>query len=456
MVNLKLRITAVACLLVVFSTQLNAQTINEALIPGGAFEMGDHYGFVDSAHPSDDIPLHAVKIDSFYIAKTIATNQQYLQFLDSALSKSLIEVRSNIVYLTGDTNILCYTNQYSSYYSIGYDGHSFSIVDFRAQHPMVGVMWFGAAAYCNWLSNKNGLQQCFNETTWICDFTKNGYRLPTEAEWEYAGRGGDTTPYYIYPWGNTLDTTKANWPNSGDPYETGAYPYTTPVGFYDGTLKLKAVCGWPGSATIYMTSNGANNYGLYDMAGNVWQFVYDWYSRNYYSSSPYNSPQGPTTGDLMPDGKPYRGMRGGNWYNGDMISGVNDGHSRVSNRDPSYFRGPLDPNHPWYHVGFRVARNFSHSTGVATTNAKPNLYCCTYPNPSSESTMIQFSLPEESYVSVKIFNYLGQLQATLTDGRLAAGQHEFKWNALNQPAGLYFYILQTDNQFIKNKIILIK
>ena len=70
--------------------------------------------------------------------------------------------------------------------------------------------------------------------------------------------------------------------------------------------------------------------------------------------------------------------------------------------------------------------------------------------------MIQFSLPEESYVSVKIFNYLGQLQATLTDGRLAAGQHEFKWNALNQPAGLYFYILQTDNQFIKNKIILIK
>jgi hypothetical protein len=59
----------------------------------------------------------------------------------------------------------------------------------------------------------------------------------------------------------------------------------------------------------------------------------------------------------MPDGKPYRGMRGGNWYNGYPTGGVNDGHSRVSNRNPSYYRGPQDPNHPWYHVGFRVVRN---------------------------------------------------------------------------------------------------
>ena len=50
-------------------------------------------------------------------------------------------------------------------------------------------------------------------------------------------------------------------------------------------------------------------------------------------------------------------MRGGNWYNGYLTAGVNDGHSRVSNRNPSYYRGPQDPNHPWYHVGFRIARN---------------------------------------------------------------------------------------------------
>jgi formylglycine-generating enzyme required for sulfatase activity len=93
------------------------------------------------------------------------------------------------------------------------------------------------------------------------------------------------------------------------------------------------------------------------MAGNVWQFVNDWYGQNYYGISPYDNPKGPDSGFIMPDGKPYRGMRGGNWYNGYPTGGVNDGHSRVSNRNPSYYRGPQDPNHPWYHVGFRVVRN---------------------------------------------------------------------------------------------------
>jgi formylglycine-generating enzyme required for sulfatase activity len=93
------------------------------------------------------------------------------------------------------------------------------------------------------------------------------------------------------------------------------------------------------------------------MAGNVWEFVNDWYGQNYYSLGNYDNPKGPTSGFIMPDGKAYRGMRGGNWYNGYKTTSVNDGHSRVSNRNPSYYRGPQDPNHPYYHVGFRTARN---------------------------------------------------------------------------------------------------
>jgi formylglycine-generating enzyme required for sulfatase activity len=335
-------------------------TISEVRLPSGEYEMGDHFGFVDPSHPSDELPIHKVKINSLYMATTVTTNKHFLDFLNDSLSKGLIEVRNNMVYPVGGNDIYYYTNRFASYYSIRFDGKTFSIVDFRANHPVVGVMWHGAAAYCNWLSSQNGLQECYNLKTWVCDFTKNGYRLPTEAEWEYAARGGQYTPYYNYPWGNDQDATKANWPDSKDPYEgtdPSSYPWTTPVGFYNGRLHLKSEFNWPGSALSYHTSNGANAFGLYDMAGNVWQFVNDWYGQDYYSKSPYDNPKGPDTGYIMPDGKPYRGMRGGNWYNGYTTTSVNDGHSRVSNRNSSYYRGPQDPNHPWYHVGFRVARN---------------------------------------------------------------------------------------------------
>jgi prepilin-type processing-associated H-X9-DG protein len=154
---------------------------------------------------------------------------------------------------------------------------------------------------------------------------------------------------------------------TGEGTDPATYPWTTPVGFYNGQLHLKSEYNWPGSATSYQTSNGANGFGLYDMEGNVWQFVNDWYGTDYYSVGPHDNPKGPDAGSPMPDGLPYRGMRGGNWYNGLVVSGVNDGHSRVSNRDPSYYRGPLDPKMSWCMVGFRVMRRVYVS--VVSTSA---------------------------------------------------------------------------------------
>ncbi len=330
---------------------------NVTLVAGGDFVMGDHHGYIDPGHPSDELPLHLVHVDSFYIGTFELTNQQYCEYLNAALSEGAVEVRNGLVYAVGDTDTYCFTNQYVSYSSIGWNGTEFSIIDFRANHPVVGVMWYGAAAYCNWLSRQFGLPTCYDLSTWSCGFSRNGFRLPTEAEWEYAGRGGQYSPYYVFPWGNDSTTvSRANWPNSGDPYETGPYPWTTPAGFYSGQLQLRSNYNWPGGQATYQTSDGSNAYGLFDMAGNVWEFVNDWYGQNYYSISPYDNPKGPATGSLMPDGKAYRGMRSGNWYNGQW------GHSRVANRNPSYYRGPQDPNHPWYHVGFRVARYAFAST----------------------------------------------------------------------------------------------
>jgi len=294
------------------------------LIPGGTFEMGDHHNLGGREHRNDELPIRTVSLKPFYIGKYEVTTAQYCDFLNSAE----VEVRNGLVWM-GDT-LLCDTRQSSRYSRLQYDGKRFMVLEGKERHPVTGIRWHGAAAYCNWLSVQQKLKPCYSKN-WKCDFSANGYRLPTEEEWEYAARGGLHSPYRIFPWGDDANPARANWPHSGDPFENGEEPYTTPVGYYDGS-----------NHDGYQTLDGSNGYGLYDMAGNVWEWCNDLYSE----SSAY-----PEIGKPMPDGKIYHVLRGGSWYNGLW------GHSRVSNRNPGYFRGPKDPNHPYYHIGLRVARN---------------------------------------------------------------------------------------------------
>ncbi|MCP4150679.1 MAG: SUMF1/EgtB/PvdO family nonheme iron enzyme, partial [bacterium] len=330
------------------------------LIPTGTYEMGDHQNLGGREHGNDEVPLHTVTVDSFYIGATEITNAQYSRYLNRANYSREIKVDSKgRIYNHSGTILYCDTNQSDKASSIYWDGRTFTVRENREKHPVICIRWHGAAAYCNQLSKENSYTPCYNTTTWTCDYNKNGYRLPTEAEWEYAARGGKGT-YSTFPWGKEADYTRANWPNSRDPFESGPYPWTTPVGFYNGERHTKQEFQWPGTQSTYQTNQGANGYGLYDMTGNVWEWVNDWYSKDFYRYSPNRNPAGPEKGQLMRDGAPYRVLRSGSWYNGQW------GHGRVSNRNPSYYRGPDDPNHRWYHIGFRVTRN------VATTTVKRN------------------------------------------------------------------------------------
>ena len=354
-------------------------------IPGGSFVMGDHFNFYDPDHPSDEIPLHPVYISPLYMATTLVTMTEYCAYLNAALAQGLIEVRSNIVYAVGGTNIYFYTHGANAYSFIQYANNAFSVLNNRDLRPVTSVRWFGAIAYCNWLSQSNSFDSCYTLSTGDVDFAKNGFRLPTEAEWEYSAHGGLTNPYCMFPWGTNSNAsgTYGNWEGSGDPFEsTSDYPCTTPVGFYNGALRLKSDYNWPGSQTSYQTSDGSNPFGLYDMAGNVWEWINDWYGGTYYSyCTNYNivtNPPGPVSGDIFADhgGVAWRGMRGGTWWNGGGQQFY--GYARVSNRDPSWSLGPTPDGNPdtgWFQVGFRVMRpeKLTQTVGLFlnATNACP-------------------------------------------------------------------------------------
>jgi formylglycine-generating enzyme required for sulfatase activity len=247
-----------------------------AFIPPGAYEMGDHHDTIWQAQP-----VHSVYISAFFMDIYETTNDAYCTFLNSAYGQGQIEVISDIVYKTGDTEPYCDTAATGTGSRINWDGATFTVTASKENHPMCEVTWYGAAAYANWRSEQEGLTPCYDMTTWECNFDADGYRLPTEAEWEKAARGGEYDPYLRYPWGDQINGSCANYLNSGDPFEgIPIRPETTPVGYYDGNQIPAGV-------------DMANGYGLYDMAGNMAEWCNDWYDPQYYSVSPYFNPKGP-------------------------------------------------------------------------------------------------------------------------------------------------------------------
>ncbi len=219
-------------------------------VPAGEFQMGS------SDYLSDEEPAHMVYLDAFWIDQTEVTNEMFTYFVLDAgyVTDAEIEEASKVYQ-----DFLWQTVNGANW------EHPFGVdtdISERMQHPVVHVSWNDASAYCEWA----------------------GRRLPTEAEWEKAASwDADVERQRVYPWGNVIDETYANYKEYKD--FDNFVGDTVPVGSYE---------------------KGESFYGAQDMAGNVLEWVADWYDREYYSVSPTSNPLGPSSGES-------RVQRGGSW-----------------------------------------------------------------------------------------------------------------------------------------------
>jgi formylglycine-generating enzyme required for sulfatase activity len=197
-------------------------------IPGGEFTMGANDG------PVDVKPAHRVKVDGFLMDQTLVTQDVFQKLMGMNPSR-----RKN------------------------------------PKNPVEQASWTAAAKFCNARSLQDGLTPCYDVKTWQCNFAANGYRLPTEAEWEYACRAGTTTKFYF---GDNEEELKS-------------------YGWFQGNSASK---------THVVAQKMPNPRGLYDMAGNLWEWCNDYYGPKYYQSSPADNPRGPDHGEK-------RVLRGGAW-----------------------------------------------------------------------------------------------------------------------------------------------
>ncbi len=264
-------------------------------VPGGCYEMG--CGEWAGSCYSDGYPVHTVCVDGFWLGRYEVTNEQFVRFLNEI--RRDINVDDDDVYYEGH---MIFDWRYDGY---GYDGYGdwkdgirwtgshFELINGKDKHPVVMVTWYGAKAFAKWLSQKTG----------------HKFRLPTEAEWEYACRSGGKKVKYGTSSGK-LSRDLANYRGTGG---RDRWKHTSPVGSFP-----------------------PNQLGLYDMSGNVWEWCEDVYAEDAYKHHSRNNP-------IYTGSGRYRVIRGGSCYNF-------PGYMRCA------FRSEYAPALRDIHIGFRLLR----------------------------------------------------------------------------------------------------
>ncbi|MBI2424716.1 MAG: SUMF1/EgtB/PvdO family nonheme iron enzyme [Candidatus Hydrogenedentes bacterium] len=293
------------------SAGVTVTSVAMAPVPAGIFSMGDPW----AEGQADELPVHEITLSGYEIGLYEVTNQEYADMLNWANLRGYLstasEVRAGaygyeILDVDDDTCLIEFVD--GKFVPETRDGYS------MANHPVLEVVWVGATAYCNWLSEVQGLEPCYNTDTWECDFTKNGYHLPTEAQWERAA-GWDGERHFRFPVSSDeVTNASANFENP-NPLGLTAWPITTPVGYYAETI---------------------SPVGCFDMCGNAWEWCNDSYDTTYYANSPSVDPLGPSASN-------EKVRRGGGWIY--VIDAC-----RTSNRISSQINTSHDA------TGFRIAR----------------------------------------------------------------------------------------------------